>query len=543
MERERMTPPDARILALLQAGDVEGAARLASEAIAAGGSHPLLFDARGAWRLLNGEHAAALDDFTQALALAPRNPGLHLSIARALIGLGRFAEAIASCDAALALDPRIAAAHFEKGCAAEMMGDLHLARRSFQQAASLAPNIADVPAKLASLSARRGDWAEARTLSRKALSLDPGNSTAILADVTAALGEGATEGQISRLDTVLAADGHSPETRAQALNLKANLLDRQDRIAEAFAGYTAANDTLLAAYAPRFAGLTPGAERVAALGREFAAIPPECWRGAAPGRSPAAGHVFVLGFYRTGTTLLGQILASHPAVTTLEEKPLLIDAATDFLDSPGGLERLATLSDVDADAYRARYWQRALENEPGLGLGLGGRVVVDKLPLNTIALPVIARLFPQAKVVFAVRDPRDVVFSCFRRLLNVNRDTIEMLSLPRGAAFYAAVMTLAETYRTALPTPVLDIRNEDLAADFETSVRGVCAFLGLTWKDSMTRFAEQSRTRSIATPSAAQVARGINSDGVGQWRRYRDQLVPILPVLEHWTARFGYSSD
>ena len=534
-----MTPPDARILALLQAGDVEGAARLASAAIAAGGLHPLLFDARGAWRLLDGDPAAALSDFAQALALAPRNPGLHLSIARALIGLGRFAEATQSCDAALALDPRLAAAHFEKGCAAEMMGDLHLARRSFQQAATLAPDIADVHAKLASLSARRGDWAEARTLSRKALSLDPGNSTAILADVTAALGEGATEGQVSRLDTLLAANGHSPETRAQALNLKANLLDRQDRIAEAFAGYAAANDTLLAAYAQRFAGLAPGAERVAALGRAFAAISPERWRGAAPGRSPAAGHVFVLGFYRTGTTLLGQILAGHPAVTTLEEKPLLIDAATDFLDGPGGLERLATLSDADADAYRARYWRRARENEPGLA----GRVVVDKLPLNTIALPVIAQLFPEAKVVFAVRDPRDVVFSCFRRLLNVNRDTIEMLSVPRGATFYAAVMALAETYRAALPIAVLDIRNEDLAADFETSVRGVCAFLGLTWKDSMTRFAEQSRTRSIATPSAAQVARGINSDGVGQWRRYRDQLAPILPVLEPWTVRFGYSSD
>lgn len=534
-----MTGPEARILALLQAGDIESAARMASDAIASGGSHPLLFDARGAWRLLHGDNEAALADFTQALTRAPHNPGLHLSIARALIALSRFPEAIASCDAALALDPRLAAAHFEKGCAAEFMGDLHLAHRSFRQAATLEPHMADAHAKLASLSARRGDWTEARMLARQTLSLDPGNSTAILADATAALGEGAIEGQVTRLDGLLSASSHTPETRAQALNLKANLLDRQDRIPEAFTSYAAANDELLAAYAPRFAGLTPGAERIAALGRAFTAISPERWRGATPGSSPAAGHVFVLGFYRTGTTLLGQILASHPAVTTLEEKPLLIDATADFLDGPDGLERLADLTNEQADAYRALYWKRARENEPGID----GRVVVDKLPLNTIALPVIARLFPAAKVVFAVRDPRDVVFSCFRRLLNVNRDTIEMLSLSRGAAFYAAVMALAETYRGALPIPVFDIRNEDLAADFETSVRNICAFLGLTWKDSMARFAEQSRTRSIATPSAAQVARGINSDGVGQWRRYRDQLAAVLPILRPWTTRFGYSSD
>ncbi len=534
-----MTPRELRILELLQAGDVEGAARLASDAIAAGVSHPLLFDARGAWRLLQGDNEAALSDFTQALPLAPRNPGLHLSIARALIGLGRFAEAVTACDAALALEPGLAGAHFEKGCAAEMMGDLHLARRSFQQAVALAPTMADAHAKLASLCARRGDWAEARASARKALALDPGNSIAILAEATAALNEGALEGQAARLDALLAIDGHTPETRAQALNLKANILDRQGRIVEAFAGYSAANDELLAAYAPRFAGLLPGADRIAALERGFAAIPPERWRGAAPGRSPAAGHVFVMGFYRTGTTLLGQILASHPAVTTLEEKPLLVDAATDFLDGPGGLEQLAALSDDKADSYRALYWRRARESEPGLA----GRVVVDKLPLNTIALPVIARLFPEAKVIFAVRDPRDVVFSCFRRLLNVNRDTIEMLSLPRGAGFYAAVMALAEIYRVALPIPILDVRNEDLAEDFENSVRGICAFLGLTWKDSMARFAEQSRTRSIATPSAAQVARGLNRDGVGQWRRYRDQLAPVLPVLKPWAARFLYSSD
>jgi tetratricopeptide (TPR) repeat protein len=530
---------DADILALLRAGDAAGAAGLAGEAIAAGASRPLPFDARGHWLLLQGHAEAALADFTRALALAPANPALHLSIGRCLIALGRLGEAIAACDRALARDPRLAAAHYEKGCAAELMGDLHGAGRSYRQAVAIDPGMADATARLAALAARRGEWAQAGALARQALSLDPANSIATLARATANLGEGALEGEAARLDSLLAAGGLSPETRAHALNLKADILDRQDRTAEAFAAYSAANAELIAAYAPRFEGIPAGVLRMARLARDFDAIARDRWHNAPAGDAPAAGHVFVLGFYRAGTTLLGQILASHPAVVTLEEKPLLIDAATDFLDRPDGLARLSQLSETDAARYRDLYWRRARQNEPGISR----RIVVDKLPLNTIALPVIARLFPQAKILFALRDPRDVVFSCFRRLLNVNRDTFEMLSLARGAGFYAAVMELAGRYRAALPLDVLDVRNETLAAGFETSARAICGFLGLGWKDSMLRFGEHSRRRAIATPSAAQIARGISSNGVGQWRRYREQMAPVLPVLEPWVSQFGYPPD
>ncbi|MGH6870387.1 MAG: tetratricopeptide repeat-containing sulfotransferase family protein [Rhizomicrobium sp.] len=531
-----MTPLDPRILALLQAGDLTAAARMADAAIAAGASHPLLFDARAHLALQEGRHLDALSDFTRALALAPGNPSLHVSAARSLIPLGRFDEALDACNRAIAVAPDMAAAHFEKGCAAEFLGDLHLARREFQQTAALDPRAAEAPARLAALAARRGDWSEAGALARKSLSRDPANISATLSLATAAIGAGEAGPQIERLEGLLQRHDLSAEARCEALALRADILDRQDRFAEAFEGYAAANAVLARAYAPRFAGLPAGTQRVARLLAEFTAVPAERWAAIAAGPSPAAGHVFVLGFYRTGTTLLGQILASHPAVVTLEEKPLLVEAAAEFLEPPGGLARLADLTAEDASHYRDLYWRHVRKNEPGIA----GKIVVDKLPLNSLALPVIARLFPEAKIVFAVRDPRDVVFSCFRRLLNVNRDTFEMLSLERGAAFYAAVMDLAAAYRARLPLAALDVRNEDVAADFEPQVKRICAFLGLGWKDSMARFGEASRARSIATPSAAQVARGISSDGVGQWRRYAAELAGILPALARWTGRFGY---
>jgi len=90
---------------------------------------------------------------------------------------------------------------------------------------------------------------------------------------------------------------------------------------------------------------------------------------------------------------------------------------------------------------------------------------------------------------------------------------------------------------------MLQLRHEDLVADFEERVRETCDFLGLTWQDSMRDFAARARTQSITTPSSAQVIRGLNREGIGHWRRYRDQMAPVLPILQPWVERFGYSAD
>jgi tetratricopeptide (TPR) repeat protein len=527
-----------RVLQLLQAGDLAGAATLAGQAIAGGASHPLLFDARGHLLLQQGHAQAALADFERALALAPSNPALHDSKARCLIALDRAGEALAACDRAIALAPGFAMAHYDKGWAAESLGELALAARCYVRARRLEPRMADAPARLASLAARRGDRSEAKALAEAALALDPQNGIATLALATARLGDGELEGLAERLTTLASDPRTAPQTRASALGLLGDVHDRQDRVADAFTAYRAANVELERLYRPRFAGIPGGVARVQRLQGEFVAIDPALWpalRGTGA-LAQEARHIFVLGFYRAGTTLLGQILASHPDVVTLEEKPAMIDAADDFLDAPGGLARLAALDEAGLEPYRARYWQNVRRLEPASG----GKTVVDKLPLNSLALPVVARLFPAAKILFAVRDPRDVVFSCFRRSLSVNRDSYEMLDLERGARFYDAAMNFAEAARAVLPLNIRNVRNEDLVADFETEVRGMCGFLGLEWRDSMLDFAEQSRSRAIATPSAAQVARGLNSDGVGQWRRYRVQIARIEPILACWVRAFGY---
>jgi hypothetical protein len=119
----------------------------------------------------------------------------------------------------------------------------------------------------------------------------------------------------------------------------------------------------------------------------------------------------------------------------------------------------------------------------------------------------------------------------------------EFLTLEGAARFYDAAMRLAEIYRAKLPLDLLQLRHEDLVANLDEEVSVVCDFLGLTWEDSMRDFAAHAKTKAITTPSSMQVRQGLNREGIGHWRRYREQMAPVLPILQPWVERFGYAAD
>jgi hypothetical protein len=158
-------------------------------------------------------------------------------------------------------------------------------------------------------------------------------------------------------------------------------------------------------------------------------------------------------------------------------------------------------------------------------------------------LPLVAKVFPNAKILFAVRDPRDVVFSCFRRSFNMNAAMYEFNSLEGAARLYDAVMTAGRAYLEKLPLEHFQIRYEDLVSDFDTTAKGACRFMGVPWNSAMRDFAKAAEARRIATPSSAQVARGLYGEGVGQWRSYAFALEAVMPILRPWIEAFGYDQD
>ena len=255
---------------------------------------------------------------------------------------------------------------------------------------------------------------------------------------------------------------------------------------------------------------------------------------------------FLVGFPRSGTTMTEQVMAAHQAVVTSDEQSLvgpmgkaLIEGAADRLDIPA---RLATLDEQKVGRLRRLYWE-AVEAKLGHTIAdLEGKVFVDKLPLNLIDLPMLNTIFPDARVLVALRDPRDVCLSAFMQWFAPNPAMIQLLSLDGATRFYEAVMGLYLEMKPHLSVPLLEVRYEDTVADLEPQARRIIEHLGLDWRDEILSFHEKAAERAIRTPSYAAVTEKVHTRAIARWRNYERQFEPYLGRLEHAVAAFGYSS-
>jgi len=532
----------AAVQSALDAGDLARAIQQAAEALDAGEELPLYLNLVAHGLEERGRFPEALNLLNRAYQLAPHDPLIVNAMGLCLTMMNNFDDAIALFEAARTMDPNLPQTHFNLGDALAGRRDYDKARQAYEAAFRLKPDYADALSGLASLAARRNDFDAARTWANQALWLDPRQDIATLALAEAELAEGRSSEAKAALRKML--DDHLPKPilKARADSMLGDALSAEGRPAEAFAAYEAANAILKREHAGAYAA--PGMPSVLDMAQwllgHFETADPADWSTAppAPPRGPGepARHVFFVGFPRSGTTLLEQVLASHPDVVALEEREVLPAATKDLFSTDEGLARLARIDAGEAAAYRQAYWRGVAAWSPDLA----GKTFVDKLPLTSVWLPVVAKLFPDAKVLFARRDPRDVVLSCFRRRFGMNPAMYQFLTLGGTAAYYDAVMRLSAVYARLLPTPVLAYRYEDLVEDFEREVRRICEFMGLAWSDAMLDFAATAERRPIRTPSARQVRRGLYSEGVGQWRPFAEQLAPVAPLLAPWVRAFGY---
>ena len=347
------------VAAAIGASDFASAAGIAERALRSGVRHPIFFNARALWAQSQGRHQAALDDFNRSLSLLPGNPAILNAIGLCLVRLNRPAEAVAVLDKAIAIDPSAAESHYRKGWAFDAMADQGQARHAYEQAVALRPNYSDALAALAVIAARGGDVTGARAHAERALRADPGEPTAVVALAIADIADKSFVAAEQRLRAALAGPRAMGQTRAVMLGFLADALDGQDRIAEAFDAYAAANEEHRRLYE---AGLT-GQARSAGLLAQLTAAVEQSPRQSAPltAQQPAANtpreHVFLLGFLRSGTTLLEQVLATHPDIVALEERETFSDLAPTYLTDKSGLARLAALDGAELARAREVYWK------------------------------------------------------------------------------------------------------------------------------------------------------------------------------------------
>ncbi|MGH6877205.1 MAG: sulfotransferase [Rhizomicrobium sp.] len=522
-----------------EAGNRARAFELANVALDSGARHPMLFNVRAKRFWHEGLYYDALIDIQSALEFAPQDPLFLSAAGECLMKLGLWKAACSAFDSAIAKAPHLVQAHYRRGLALQMSGERQPAFAAHMRAVELEPDHAGALGSLALISLSNQNPQKFEYYADRALAQDASQPTAQIALSMAYANAGATGAAEERVREILRIRRFGDDPRASdVLRELGDKFDHAGNVALAFTVYTEVNRRRREIHSRRFAKIRLS-RHVARLTNYFEnAVPWTMSSIPAPEKDGPIGHAFVLGFARSGTTLLETVLASNAQVVALDEKDCFPGEATQLLEGAAGLESLSTLGEDDLARMRRAYWEKVREH----GRSVAGKLFVDKWPFNSRRLPLIARLFPAARVLFMVRDPRDIVLSCFRRSFTVNTDTFEFLDLEDCACFYAAVMELAESSGRCLPLHLHRLRYEDMIAEFDATLRVVCDFIGIRWDERMRDFGGAADgTLDINAQSGIQVRKGLYAGASGQWRRYREQLAPILPILQPWIERFEYS--
>jgi tetratricopeptide (TPR) repeat protein len=447
---------------------------------------------------------------------------------------GDLDAAVASYRRALGHRPGYVNARKNLGDALAELGRTKEAEAQYRKALERDPDNADVHAALAALWERASRLDEALAEAEAALNSDPGHVRGLVMAARCERRLGRPEAGLARLQT-LAGARLDDASRAFVAFETATIQDRLGDYRAAFRAFEDGNRMI--AQSPQARGVDPETfpNAIARLAERFSREWVASWTPPSPyaGVSP----VFLIGFPRSGTTLLDQVLNAHPALVTLEERPALDAVKNALAERPEGYpEALAGLDADQIAALRDIYFAEVAKHLPAGSAA----IVVDKMPLNAIDAGLIHRLFPEAKIILALRHPCDVVLSGFMQAFRPNAAMVRFATLEGTAALYAQVMALWRRYAEILPLAVLATRYEDLVADFAAETRRILDFLGLPWDDAVLSYRERAKTRAIATPSYHQVVQPIYARSVGRWRNYAEEMAPVLPLLQPFITAFGY---
>tara|TARA_R110000868_G_scaffold1157_5_gene8862 strand:- start:10528 stop:12324 length:1797 start_codon:yes stop_codon:yes gene_type:complete len=476
---------------------------------------PLYADAffeRGILRTYERNERAAVADFERVMDLNPTRVAPYARAAEAMVSLGLYREAMGYCERIMERDKGMPALMYAlKASIHERLTELDDAIAMAEKALSFEPHHPEA-SRVWARAVRRRDGSDADAL----------------------------QAALKRLAGINLA-GENFTMKRSIFDECAQIYDKLKDYDQAFAHFTAMNEAAIQEAKETRVDKDDYLKQVNELVEVLTPERVASWKPLAP-LGVEAGHraapVFLVGFPRSGTTLLDQIIDAHPDFHVIEEMPMLRavrDAAKDFQGGyPASLEHM---TEAQRGALREIYW-RALEEE---GADVGAKIIVDKMPLNLIHVGLIARVFPEAKFILALRHPADCVLSCFMQNFQLNGSMVNFHRLPDAAHLYNRVMSLWNRGRELLPLQVHEVRYENLIKDLRAEVEPLLSFLGAGWDEAVSDPAAHALARgTIRTPSYAQVTQPIYGSAADRWRRYETFFGPALSVLEPHIRRFGY---
>jgi tetratricopeptide (TPR) repeat protein len=486
-----------------------------------------------------GRLEEAIAHYQKAINSNPQYAAAHYNLGTTLQTLERPGEAIPHYRKAIALRPDLAVAHANLGTALRMLDLLEEALPHYKQAISLQPSFLAAHNNLAALYERMNRLPEAQACNEAALAINSQDADArfLRAVLLRRLGKNAEALALFESLAEARLSGNHPRRRWYELG---KLLDAQGDTSAAFDAFARGN-RLHADSAE--AGRTDKNRFLAKISTVSSVMDAQWLQSCKPARVPEfpAAPIFLLGFPRSGTTLLDQILDSHPGVQVMEERRIFAILEQDIETAYGAYP--AALKDLD-EREIARLRQRYFDTVDGYFTRDPKSCFVDKFPLNFEYLPLIHRLFPDARILFAARHPCDVVLSNFMQHYQLNDAMANFLGLEDCVHCYAEVMDLWLQCQRTLALNVTTVKYESLVSELERETRELLHNLGLEWDDAVLQFHTHAAGKDmIRTPSYEQVTQPVHSGSTMRWQNYATHLAPYLPRLEPYITAFGYSGQ
>ena len=466
----------------------------------------------------------AAGHFARILQKDPRNSGVMQAMASALTRMYKFADAMKLLERAAQLSPD----QPEPWCA---MGKIELttlnedrARACYEKALAIRPGCPVAIAGLTDLYRKHGRQGEAVTLLREALAISTGTDP-FLAEAYAALAP--AMGEVAEATDYLRRaleSENNPETRSTLQFYLARLLDQAGAYEEAWEVVTRANELRAETWDPDAYS--------AAVDRMLKLWTRDRLRSFPTSGNESAMPVFVVGMPRSGSTLVEQILASHPKVAgagELNRMHAIADALNGKASVPGQTFLTETSSLTAERLAKEAEGYVTVSHQAASKVGAVGEAsrLIDKQLDNYHVLPMIQLLFPNARVIHTVRDPRDVSVSCyFQMFLGPLGFSYDLEHLARYHADHDRIMA---HLKRELDLPILEVRYEELVADPEPIVRGMLEHIGVPFDERCLAFHESSR--AIHTASLDQVRRPIYTSSTERWRRYGPGTGPLIDAL------------
>ena len=489
---------------------------------------------RGCAAYQTGDLARSVDDLQIVYNNYPQHRHAAYNLGRALRTAGRFDDALAPLESAIGEDELAVPARYELAVCLTRLRRRPEAIEHYRAILKRMPENLQVAANLASLLERENRLEEAVHWVCRSLELDPDNETALMTRATLDRRTGKIAEAITGLRSLIKRIDN-PVNRSIAWNQLGQCHESREEWDDAYNAFSESNH-ILRELGPASNPDPQGPHSLTTLARIhdwLKSRPLAAWNEYPTDNGSKLA--FLVGFPRSGTTLLDRMLGQHPDIEVLEEKSLFSSLHQDW-SIPGTLEALSRIHEAQVRDAQEIYRQAMSRHRRHPQRSL----VIDKLPLNLAYLFLIHRLFPTAPVIFLKRHPMDVCLSCYFQAFELEASMAYFLQIEQTARYYDAVMQVAMQSMEQIRNPLHELRYEQLVAEPKSILESLLKFLGFELHESMLDYQRWGKAEASNTPSYQQVSQPAHTRSVGKWTNYAKQLEPVSALLAPWVKRLGY---